>query len=94
MKTWPQTIADTGLPGSPTIAAPFSRPAISGNINPLTGQAVDPALLQRRILAVRYGKSNPHSSVGYYVHPRLAKILSDWIGLPVSRQGTPSGTDS
>ena len=45
-------------------------------------------------LAVRYGKSNPHSSVGYYVHPRLAKILSDWIGLPVSRQGTPSGTDS
>lgn len=30
-------------------------------------------------LAVRYGKSNPHSSIGYYVHPRLAKILSDWI---------------
>lgn len=30
-------------------------------------------------LAVRYGKSNPHSSIGYYIHPRLAKILSDWI---------------
>ena len=30
-------------------------------------------------LAVRYGKSNPHSSVGYYIHPRLAKILADWI---------------
>jgi len=30
-------------------------------------------------LAVRYGKSNPHSSVGYYIHPRLAKILSDWL---------------
>ena len=31
-------------------------------------------------LAVRYGKSNPHSSVGYYVHPRVAKIIADWVG--------------
>ena len=30
-------------------------------------------------LAVRYGKSNPHSSVGYYVHPRLSKIVNDWL---------------
>ena len=30
-------------------------------------------------LAVRYGRSNPHSSVGYYIHPRTAKILCDWI---------------
>jgi hypothetical protein len=30
-------------------------------------------------LAVRYGKSNPHSSIGYYIHPRLAKILADWM---------------
>jgi len=30
-------------------------------------------------LAVRYGKSNPHSSVGYYIHPRVSKILSDWL---------------
>jgi hypothetical protein len=30
-------------------------------------------------LAVRYGKSNPHSSVGYLVHPRIAKILSEWL---------------
>ena len=30
-------------------------------------------------LTVRYGKSNPHSSVGYYIHPRLSKILADWI---------------
>lgn len=30
-------------------------------------------------LAVRYGKSNPHSSVGYYIHPRLSKILADWF---------------
>lgn len=30
-------------------------------------------------LAVRYGKSNPHSSVGYYIHPRVAKTVVDWI---------------
>lgn len=29
--------------------------------------------------AVRYGRSNPHSSVGYYIHPRLSKIVHDWI---------------
>ncbi len=33
-------------------------------------------------LAVRYGKSNPHSSVGYYIHPRVAKIVVDWIRAP------------
>jgi len=32
-------------------------------------------------LAVRYGKSNPHSSIGYYIHPRVAKIVMDWIRL-------------
>jgi hypothetical protein len=30
-------------------------------------------------LAVRYGKSNPHSSVGYFIHPRVSKIVTDWI---------------
>ena len=40
-------------------------------------------------LAVRYGKSNPHSSIGYYIHPRLSKIIADWIGQPVISQGTP-----
>lgn len=35
-------------------------------------------------LAVRYGKSNPHSSLGYLVHPRLAQILVEWLnGGPV-----------
>ena len=29
--------------------------------------------------AVRYGRSNPHSSVGYFIHPRIAKILADWM---------------
>ena len=30
-------------------------------------------------LSVRYGCSNPHSSVGYYIHPRVSKIISDWL---------------
>ncbi len=29
--------------------------------------------------AVRYGRSNPHSSVGYYIHPRVSKLIADWI---------------
>jgi len=33
-------------------------------------------------LAVRYGKSNPHSSIGYYIHPRVSKILADWLSEP------------
>jgi len=30
-------------------------------------------------LCVRYGKANPHSSIGYYIHPRLSKIIADWL---------------
>ncbi len=30
-------------------------------------------------LAVRYGRSNPHSSMGYFIHPRISKILVDWL---------------
>jgi len=30
-------------------------------------------------LAVRYGRSNPHSSVGYYIHPRVSKVIADWL---------------
>lgn len=29
--------------------------------------------------AVRFGRSNPHSSMGYLVHPRVTKILGDWL---------------
>lgn len=40
-------------------------------------------------LALRYGKSNPHSSVGYLIHPRVAQVMVDWLrqgqSLPASR---------
>lgn len=38
-------------------------------------------------LAVRYGKSNPHSSVGYYIHPRVAKLIIDWMQLELPAGG-------
>ena len=28
---------------------------------------------------MRYGKSNPHCSLGYFIHPRVAKIVVDWL---------------
>lgn len=37
-------------------------------------------------LAVRYGKSNPHSSIGYYIHPRAAKIIVDWMQSEVPKE--------
>jgi len=30
-------------------------------------------------LNVRNGKSNPHSSIGYLIHPRFSKALNDWL---------------
>lgn len=32
--------------------------------------------------AMRYGKSNPHCSLGYFIHPRVAKIIVDWMDAP------------
>ncbi|MEM7433292.1 MAG: hypothetical protein AAF351_15325 [Pseudomonadota bacterium] len=32
-------------------------------------------------LAVRRGRSNPHSSVGYHIHPRVSKIVAEWLGV-------------
>lgn len=33
-------------------------------------------------LAVRFGRSNPHSSIGYFIHPRMSKIIADWVETP------------
>ncbi|MEQ8860250.1 MAG: hypothetical protein RIC56_16555 [Pseudomonadales bacterium] len=30
-------------------------------------------------LAIRYGRSNPHNSVGYLIHPRVTRLLADWL---------------
>lgn len=30
-------------------------------------------------MTIRYGTSNPHNMLGYLIHPRVAKILNDWL---------------
>ena len=30
-------------------------------------------------LAVRFGRSNPHSSLGYLIHPKVTGLLADWL---------------
>lgn len=30
-------------------------------------------------LAIRYGRSNPHNSVGYLIHPRVTRTVADWL---------------
>jgi hypothetical protein len=30
-------------------------------------------------LAVRFGRSNPHTSLGYLIHPRVAKLVAEWL---------------
>ena len=30
-------------------------------------------------LAVRYGKSNPHNFIGYLIHPRMTRLVADWL---------------
>lgn len=54
---------------------------LADDFNKMMQQRVVSAVHDYKIynLAVRYGKSNPHSSVGYYIHPRVSKILTDWL---------------
>lgn len=31
-------------------------------------------------LALRYGQSNPHCAMGYLIHPRMTRLLAEWLG--------------
>ncbi len=66
---------------------------LADDFNSMLNQRVVSAVNDYHIcnLAVRYGKSNPHSSVGYYIHPRVAKIVVDWM-LADRIQDTPTYT--
>lgn len=33
-------------------------------------------------LAVRYGKSDPHCALGYLIHPRVSRLVTDWLARP------------
>jgi hypothetical protein len=54
---------------------------LADDFKPMLKQKQVSAIRDYRIynLAVRYGKSNPHSSVGYLIHPRVAQIISAWL---------------
>jgi len=54
---------------------------LADDFNLMLKRRVVSAVHDHRIfnLAVRYGRSNPHSSIGYYIHPRISKILADWL---------------
>ncbi len=47
-------------------------------------------------MTVRYGRSNPHNILGYLIHPRVAKILADWIaqayGRPLPKNAAPTSS--
>ncbi|MBA3563850.1 MAG: hypothetical protein H0W33_07560 [Gammaproteobacteria bacterium] len=30
-------------------------------------------------LAVRYGRSDPHCALGYLIHPRVTRLIADWL---------------
>lgn len=36
-------------------------------------------------LAVRYGRSNPHNSQGYLVHPRMTQLVHAWLTHPTEQ---------
>jgi hypothetical protein len=66
---------------------------LADDFKPMMAKRMVSAVHDYRIynLAVRYGKSNPHSSIGYYIHPRVAKIIVDWLQFePAGREATGS----
>jgi hypothetical protein len=59
---------------------------VADDFRPMLQQKQVSAIRDYRIynLAVRYGKSDPHCSLGYLIHPRVTQILADWLGRPAS----------
>jgi len=52
---------------------------MANDFKPMLDQHAISRIVDQRIynLAVRYGRSNPHSAVGYLLHPRVIKVLAD-----------------
>ncbi len=54
---------------------------VADDFSPMLKQQLISAIQDHKIysLAVRFGKSNPHSSVGYLIHPRVIRLIADWL---------------
>jgi hypothetical protein len=55
---------------------------VANDFKAMLDQHVISRIVDQRIynLAVRYGRSNPHSAVGYLTHPRVIKVIAEAIG--------------
>jgi hypothetical protein len=54
---------------------------LADDFSPMLKQRLVSSIRDYKIynLSVRYGKSNPHSSLGYFIHPRVSKIIVEWL---------------
>ena len=54
---------------------------VADDFQPMLEQRQISSITDYRIynLTVRYGKSNPHSSIGYLIRPRVTKLLAEWL---------------
>ena len=54
---------------------------IANDFAPMLDQRIISRIRDHRLynVAVRYGKSNPHNFMGYLVHPRMTKLVADWL---------------
>jgi hypothetical protein len=61
---------------------------LADDFSPMLKQRLVSSIRDYKIynMAVRYGKSNPHSSLGYYIHPRVTQIIVEWL-----KSGTATG---
>ena len=55
---------------------------VANDFHEMLDQHLISRILDQRIynLTVRFGRSNPHSSIGYLLHPRVAKVIADALG--------------
>ena len=58
-----------------TVSNDFSKMLTQRNI----AEIVDHKIYN---LSVRFGRSDPHHSTGYLIHPRTSKIVADWLAQP------------
>lgn len=58
---------------------------LADDYKPMLRQKQVSAIRDHRIynLAVRYGKSDPHCSLGYLIHPRVSSLIADWLSRPL-----------
>jgi len=54
---------------------------VANDFRPMLQQHLISRIKDYRIynVAVRYGRSNPHNGLGYLIHPRVTKLVADWL---------------